>query len=219
MISHDPKFIFVHIPRTGGSSIEKGLKRVGKKRFPNDIFPESYSQHLTAQQFQSWLLEEYKSYYSFTVVRNPWDRTVSTYLSLVLGNKRIRRSNLSQEEIVEGFYEWVWEAYAEDKYPYSMANPSAPEELIRNSIRPCYDWIADEEGIFLVNEIYRFEKLEIAFDRMVEIIGCPRVDPLPHVQVSRDRKPYTEYYKKESRQLVEHVFAKDVEIFGYKFKE
>ena len=61
----------------------------------------------------------------------------------------------------------------------------------------------------------RFENLQEDFDTFCDKVNIPR-QVLPHKNKS-DRKHYTEYYDTESRELVEELFAKDLEYFGYKF--
>jgi hypothetical protein len=71
MINHKYKFIFLHIPRTGGTSIEKAL-------FGQDwwgVHPPS--KHLTAHMAKQIYAPYWQDYFKFTFVRNPWDRMVS----------------------------------------------------------------------------------------------------------------------------------------------
>mgnify|MGYP000120832101 CR=1 FL=1 len=67
------KTIFVHNPRAGGSSLERylGLKYA---------FGKSIGGHATIKDFEKkFPLSEY---YKFVIIRNPWDRFVSSYLHL-----------------------------------------------------------------------------------------------------------------------------------------
>ena len=95
MISHKYKYIFVHIPKCGGSSIEQTLLKAEgvnvqnldgfyinhlnegvKKEHLLDYPAHAYSQHYSISQYDSTLSG---SYYSFSFVRNPWDLIVSEY--------------------------------------------------------------------------------------------------------------------------------------------
>lgn len=67
MINNEYKFIFMHITKTGGSSIEKLFNYEGiKHQRPIELI------NILGQT--TW-----DSYFKFTFVRNPWDRTVSEY--------------------------------------------------------------------------------------------------------------------------------------------
>ena len=69
MINHEHKFIFIHVPRTGGSSIEDQFNyREGREK----------NKHWTLYDWQNHLDKEvFNEYFKFTFVRNPWDRMVS----------------------------------------------------------------------------------------------------------------------------------------------
>lgn len=73
MISHEYKCIFVHISRTGGSSIEKAI--CGREWWK--INPAT--KHLTASQTKEIYKDYWNSYFKFSFVRNPWDRLVSCF--------------------------------------------------------------------------------------------------------------------------------------------
>ena len=71
MISHKYKCIFIHIPKTGGTSIENAL--LGGKKQPTRI------KHKRAKDYLKQYPKEWKQYFKFTVIRNPWDWMVSWY--------------------------------------------------------------------------------------------------------------------------------------------
>ena len=73
MISHEHKCIFVHISRTGGSSIERTI-------FEKDWwFIDPATKHLTASKTKEIYKDYWDSYFKFSFVRNPWDRMISCY--------------------------------------------------------------------------------------------------------------------------------------------
>ena len=74
MINHDNKLIFIHIARTGGTSIETALS--GKDWWLID--PQT--KHISAGMARKIYGEEvWRTYTKFSVVRNPWDRVVSMW--------------------------------------------------------------------------------------------------------------------------------------------
>lgn len=73
MICHKTKSIFIHIPRTGGSSLEKNL--IGK-----DMWSKApYEKHLSASACKELYSEYWDKYVKFSFVRNPWDKIISLY--------------------------------------------------------------------------------------------------------------------------------------------
>lgn len=64
VINEKKQFIFVHVFRTGGSSIERSF---GGNNVSN--------MHRALETVPNW-----RNYFSFGFVRNPWDRLVSSYM-------------------------------------------------------------------------------------------------------------------------------------------
>ncbi len=75
MISHSLKVIFIHTPRTGGTSIEKAL--VDENWW--NIEPET--KHIDWKEARELYASEWDDYLKFSIVRNPWDWLVSLYFS------------------------------------------------------------------------------------------------------------------------------------------
>jgi len=73
MIIKNKKLLFIHIPRTGGTAIEDSFNVPNKRKNRNPP-----TQHNTLGQYLE--KELVKSYFTFSFVRNPWDRLISWYL-------------------------------------------------------------------------------------------------------------------------------------------
>lgn len=79
MIHHKTKSIFIHIGKTGGTSIEYKLNPNVPKcdKVPgNSKLPDK---HWTALEYKNRYPEYFKKYTKFTFVRNPWDHQVSLF--------------------------------------------------------------------------------------------------------------------------------------------
>lgn len=152
---------FVHINKTGGTSIEKALG-----------LPFL---HMTAVQLRALIGEvRWKRRFSFAFVRNPWDKVASHYRFRVKTNQ----TGLGDDPIP--FSQWVRRAYG-DRDPTYYDNPQMFMQQI--------EWVADEQGKILVDFIGRFERLHDDFDEVCRRIG--RSATLPHVKStgSRDYRP------------------------------
>ena len=78
---HGKKVLFIHIPKTGGSSIERWLEGIAELRFKTPAIPASLKctpQHLTFGELQELFGESYFDY-TFSIVRHPYTRLESEY--------------------------------------------------------------------------------------------------------------------------------------------
>lgn len=92
LIDHKNKTIFIHIPRTGGTSIESAF-------FDKDWeHIEKFTKHLHWKTAKVIYYPFWDDYTKFTVVRNPWDWIVSLFYS----HKKFRAKRKTWEEFVEG---------------------------------------------------------------------------------------------------------------------
>ncbi|MGK7889062.1 MAG: sulfotransferase family 2 domain-containing protein [Leptolyngbyaceae cyanobacterium] len=180
-------FIFIHINKTGGSSITKAL---------NLVF-----EHKTALQKKNQVgLEDWYTSYTFAFVRNPWDKVVSHYHYRLQTNQ----TGLGINPI--DFKDWVQLTYGEQD-PQYYDNPMM--------FMPQTSWITDRKGRLLVDYIGRFEHFNKDFDNICQKIGKIHVT-LPHVKPSK-RGHYREYYDDLTMNTVGKWFSQDIENFGYTF--
>lgn len=211
MISTRHKFIFIHIPKTGGNSIQNILVNYSEdtlrnhengetfeniqRNYLNDFEVESNSEQISGKhkrfiKYQNnWnsSFGEFSDFFKFSVVRNPWDRCISLY-----------------------FYSKTKNVFDKDKF-ISLVLSNKPSAL------PQYNYLVNNEGEVNLDYIIKFESLQECFNIACDNIGIPKAK-LPHVNKSK-HKHYTEYYDDETRKIVAEKFAKDIEYFGYKFGE
>ena len=233
MISHFYKCIFIHIPKSAGTSIKILLSQEGS----NIGYPvKNYSDlaeslrfeppppHMRASDYLKYgFVDEptFNAYFKFAFVRNPWDRIVSEY--------KFRRHS----------HRYDFKTFLFQHFPI----PSWSDEYCH--IIPQYHYIVDGQENILVDFVGKYENLKKDFDTVCKKLGISQAD-LPHTNKSKSivrefqntplevlknlrdvlsikyRKnnfqDYTEYYDKESKEFVAELYKKDIEIFGYNFE-
>ena len=194
MISHKYKFIFVHINKTAGTSIDETLQ----------CHCENYNKHESLRELKEQALSN--DYFKFTFVRNSWDRFISLYKFRVKTNQ----TGLGENPIP--FKDCSKKIYHKDSKYYNISG-----ERQRLMLSTQLDWITDGSGNIALDFIGRFENLQEDFNTICDKIGIPQ-QQLPH-RNKTEHKHYTEYYNDETRQIVAEKYAKDIEYFGYEFGE
>lgn len=182
------KFSFIHINKTGGSSIEKAL---GVPLI-----------HETALTFRDRIgKKRWEERFSFAIVRNPWDRAVSHFHYRRMTNQ----TGLGNNPMV--FKEWLKQVYVE-RSPEFMNE----EKMFLTQA----DWVCDEQGRIMVDYIGRFEQLQQSWDDICDALQREKT-MLPHVKKS-SRGSYQDYYDAECRAIVADYFRSDIELFDYSFE-
>lgn len=73
---NDRRVLFIHIPKTGGTSVTRWMQGLGRVRLHGDTKPEGLkvtAQHLTWSDIDCmWGCDDFD--YAFTIVRNPFSR-------------------------------------------------------------------------------------------------------------------------------------------------
>jgi len=212
LISKRKKFIFIHIYKTAGFSMTNALtpfavRPKSKYRLLRVVFrllkrierltsfdPESFSTHLTASEVINAIgRKTFDSYFSFAIVRNPWDWQVSIY------HYMLKSENHHQHNLAKSFGNF--DAYIRWR---------CAEE-----VRFQKDFIYSEDGELLVDFVGRFENIDTDFKKICSRIGISAT--LPKLNVS-NTIPYQQFYNDETRELVRRTFDVDISLFGYEFE-
>lgn len=107
-ISYKYKFKFIHIPKTGGSSIEV----VFDLQHKDNLFVPSFTDEIQGVKFApqhfthsliNYFKPECKDYFSFTIVRNPYSKLISEYFYINKNFENNPINNFSEDHFNEWF--------------------------------------------------------------------------------------------------------------------
>lgn len=206
IISHQHRFVFAAIPKTGTHSVRQALRehmsaedleQVGlfvNKRFPFEELAAIRHGHITLEQIRPFLGEEaFGSYLKFAFVRNPFDRFVSYCAFMTRANDAFNR------------------------------NPQGVMRRILFEVRPLqhilfvpqHTFVTAEDGRSLADVIGRVEDMQGSYDAICRRIGIPSRS-LEQVNSSR-RGTYRDYYDQQLIDGVADLYRRDLELFGYHF--
>lgn len=196
-ISGEKNITFVHIPKTAGTSITQWLiTNSGNSTFKKFEGRPSHSK----------ILEGRDKNFSFTVVRNPWDRIVSLYYflkNIILeqyGDSDWLAVNNYTKETFPSFDEWV-KTLDELKYSQEMLYTIHTQQV---------DWID-----IPVDKVLRFENLENDFKQIQAEYQCNKI--LPEIFVS-GHSSYADYYNDETKKIIANIYERDIDELKYTFK-
>lgn len=188
------KCIFVHIPKNAGLSVSYA------------IFGNTGGSHRKIIDYKDlFSKKQFKKYYKFTFVRNPWDRLVSTYFFL-------KKGGLTDKDKV-----WAEKHLGQYDNFKDFVSGWLIEENISNSLHFQHQhvFLENENGKIEVDFIGRFENLESDFKIVTKNIGIDR--ELKKTNVSHRDSDYRKYYDTKTANIVRKVYSKDIELFNYEF--
>ena len=209
-ISPSKRFILLHLPRTGVSSIIAALdpalfvraaptlaNKICSKYLwflPRPLDRTYFRAHETASQVRRRLpAGEFERYRKIAFVRNPYSWLVSLY-ELVLQSPNHRHYRVVSR--MHSFGDYVdWE--------------------IARGKRAQAPYVCDRRGSLLADDLGRFEHLASDAKHIFAGIGVA-IEPLP--QVGRfTRRDYREFYDDATKRKVAAHWARDLDLFGYDF--
>lgn len=184
------KCIFIHVPKTGGSS------------FYESVFKTKRA-HLDLKYFQAHDPIRFQKYFKFAFVRDPYSRLVSSYFytTQVQDHNRIWvKENLQG---VTGFEHFV--IRLTDRKFRNLV-------LSHHNFRWQYLFIEDLKGKCALDFIGRFERLQEDYAFVAQKLGV--TNPLIHKNSSL-HDDYKKYYNDQMLAVVNDIYKKDFEIFAY----
>jgi hypothetical protein len=219
IISHDKKFIFIHIPRTGGTVISKSIcKSMGidnwksfigepKRLSPYDhpLEPEGFDRgwkrgykHFTAKEAKKRVGKNmWKSYFKFTFVRNPWDRTISMYLKKRKECPKLVKKLWPKNKTIFNFLVQA---------RYGIMDKESHQQL---------DSLEFENGSLDIDFVGKYENIKKDFGRVCSEIGVNA--SLVGEHDATQHRNYKNYYNKTTKKIILEKNKDDIEYFEYSF--
>ncbi len=213
----EEKLIFIHIPKTGGTSIERFFEMINLDNF----FSASWDQEITpfinrygsltkskniyfepqhyTQDVLSDLILDYQSYFTFTFVRNPYTRLLSEYFWL----KKIAKLPSPNQFDEVDFHNWCINYLKEINSSHKIPQVSYLDNQI--------DFIG------------RYEKLNEDFKELISILCnkseifypyknryLPKKNTTPH-----DKELLKNQILRKTKKLIYRTYQKDFKLLNY----
>ena len=221
-VNFEREAIFIAVPKTGTTSIRRQLSVRGSKLIENphltilqvrdglytyflmqslgcnQRFPTDSDEVPSDDEIRARAANTFGTFFKFASVRNPWARALSLY-------HRTEGVQVSNVMDFETFCEGLKFASDTCLHPTRAVNQ--------------LDWMVDEAGSPLVDYVLRLEDLESG----LHDINSRTDGRLDLVQKHLNHNPtststsYRTVYSDRARAIIEEVFRRDIEFFGYEF--
>jgi Sulfotransferase family len=214
IISRGRRFIFVHIPKTGGTALSLALEdrakaddiligdtpkaRARKGRLKGVQAAGRLWKHSTLADIVGLVSEaELATFYTLTLVRNPWDRMVSYYHWLRSQGFAHPAVGLAKSHDFSGFLHHPHTQTSVRLWPYAA-------------------YMRDAAGMERASLYARLEHLEADLAPFEAHLGF-RVTPLKRANESARARDWRGFYSDADAAFVADLCGADVVRFGYGF--
>jgi|14BtaG_2_1085337.scaffolds.fasta_scaffold00050_28 hypothetical protein len=217
-------YLFLHIPRTGGTSITDVLPagRTTDAQLKKSISSGQRIPHFSDSKFatnkgislQHATLDEYQlskdDLLTFTFVRNPWDRIVSIFEHQInnCGHMLQGDDKITKFRFFISLIKWLWE---EDLLNYELDGHLRPQA-----------YYTHKNGEQIIDFYGRYENMTEdlkTLSKMCEF-DLKNID-VPSINKSNDRFPeYNNYYNIGNgvmKSIVHEIYRDEIELYGYEF--
>lgn len=185
---------FIHIPRTGGTTILTHLSELDPIRFNID------RPHVTACQLKA-IDPNFRKKYTFAFIRNPYQRLVSIWqyeLKRALGSKDPEFGKLNDFN--------VWLKYYASNLDWGRSFMVLPQ----------WHWVSDWTNMIEVTELYRYEQFDYWLEHLEKRVGHTFNKTLI-ANKSMKQYDYKEITTAESRRIMIELCYADCDRFDYRW--
>jgi len=202
-------FWFVDIPRTSSSSIRSELgKKFGKAHGKINILETEHAvkqiiiDHRTAIEMRDFIGQlKWGKLFTFSAVRNPWDRIFSIY------HYRKKKNDIPKQ--------WSFKDYV---YQLEKATAKSEHFKYRGYRFGASDYILGEDGKIIVDFIARYENRDEDLKVIAKRLSLKNFGKLKIQSAKPKGAHYSEFYDLETQEIIRRLYFKDIELFDYKFE-
>jgi hypothetical protein len=207
-------YLFLHIPRTGGTTIANILPqgRSSSTKIKNLISKGAKTQ--TGGSLQHGILDDYNlsegEMFTFTFVRNPWDRVVSIFEHQInsCGLKLEGPDKITKFRNFVSLLKWFWE---QDMLLDELDGHLRPQSHYTH------------EGKRQIVDFYGYRETLVGdLSKLSSMCGMNlKLSDIPVLNQQPDRlKNYRNYYDIGNgvmKTIVHELYKKEIELYGYEF--
>lgn len=207
--SVEQTILFIHIPKTGGTSVEMFFEGIG---FATYLAPKDYAfvrpylkvppTHFDMSLIDAMFDLKNNSLYSFAVVRHPADRMISSYMWAKEKSKlqHIGEQLASYQKMnLEEFIALVFEEYSNDN------------NYMSNHIKPQHMFVSDS-----VTKVFHLENgLDNAIKEVLTDNGVTLNGELKMPQENKSN-PYQTSISQQAKEMIYEFYKDDFTKFDYK---
>lgn len=214
ILSRGRRYIFIHIPKTGGTALALALEaramkediligdtpkaRARKARIKGVKSAGRLWKHSTLADIAGLATpDEIAGFFTFTLVRNPWDRVVSYYHWLRGQSFAHPAVGLAKTHDFSGFL-------------------THPQTVTSLGLWPYSAYMRDAAGHERASLFARLEHLEKDLAPLEAHLGF-RIAPLPRANASARARDWRGFYSDADASLVARICADDIARFSYSF--
>ncbi len=213
IISPGRRYIFVHIPKTGGTSMARALedramaddiligdtpKAKRRKNRLKDLTPNGRLwKHSTLRDIEGILeIDQINKMFVFCLVRNPWDRLVSYYHWLQ--DQRFDHPAVKIAKTAD--------------FKSFLLNPMIFKPL---QLMDAAAYVTFSSGQICETHFIRLENLAVDLQPLEDHLGFQL--EIPQVNTSKRSRNFRDYYDTELRDHVARICATDIKKFAYEY--
>ena len=222
MFSIKYKFIFIHIPKNAGSTVNATLQKNCVEDYKGfELLNEEYGHdrdmvfgnHFTYSMIKEFIDKnnvdlDYGNYFKFCIVRNPWERMLSLY------NHRMRKINakfrgkprnstVDIKLLKSGFNNWL------------LKTQHTSDSVLTRT--PQLTWIRGKENNIKCDKIIRIENLSSELDEIKTLLGLPNFQMKKANVSKQNAKLYQDHYSDLTRKHIEKYFEEDIDTFKFTY--
>lgn len=226
LISEDYGFIFIHVPKTAGTSVSAVLEPLAqyrrpspwiklRRRLPGPLPARShyFSQHARAEDVRRRIgAGRFDGLFSFAFVRDPYSHALSHYRHLSrYRHERIARQVRRMD--FAAFLRWRADGARRPHWHYVERVAFMGDQA---------GFVTDAAGRVLVNRICRFERLQEEMRWLSARLGLPAL-ALPHMlatgAAAEAETAEGALFTPEAIATINRLYARDFDLFGYPRRE
>ncbi|MEO0680324.1 MAG: hypothetical protein AAF192_07910, partial [Pseudomonadota bacterium] len=155
--------------------------------------------------------DEVARLFKFITVRNPLDIWVTRYYHLV----RNFEGNYTNPAVLQVNGGWLTD-YEQRSYDFVMETDATFSEFAQAFPHSLSYWLPHLEGC---DHRLRYESLDADFAETLRRIGRAPARPIPAANVSRDKRPWPDYYDGPAQAVARRSKAKEMAALGYAFPD